>query len=487
MNILKNIQHILKKNRWLIALFISAFLVRMIFAYATPIKSWDETIYLNLGSDLSHNLLDYSFSHGWSDYIPSGEDVMYGYPKAGFRAPLLPYLIAFLHIFHVSFLITFLLPLVGALSVIVVYVLGKELFTKRVGVISALFFAFIPLHVFYSGRVLTEVLLTFFILLTFLSFWKGFEKGNKTYKILFGVFLALALLSRYTALWIVPVFPLYLLARHKTFTFLRDKYLWYSVAAFLILLTPWFVYGIVTYHNPIGATIHGAKASAYWGGAQSWHFFFDHWWQMFSIIGFVFVFALLYIYYERAFFKKEMYLLLLWFILFFGIALYMPHKEERFILPIVPAVALITGYFIDKNKYYKKIVIAIMGVLLISLGVNFYTEYTTFHNINTNCFQQVSAKLKKLPGDGLLVSESPSLFRYYAGKDNIFYPDTITEATMNVVTHSTNRKVYFVFTKFNSGFETEVWQNLHKIMRDKYHLVFACQQDREVNWIYSTP
>ena len=298
--------------------------------------------------------------------------------------------------------------------------------------------------------------------------------------------MALALLSRYTALWIMPIFLLYFLARDKSLKFLKDKYLWYSILAFFGTLIPWFIYGIFEYNNPIGAFIHGAKASAYWGGLQSWHFFFDYWWQMFSIVGIIFMIALIYILYKKEFFKKEIYLLLIWFAFFLGMAIYMPHKEDRFILAIVPTIALISGYFIDKIKRYKKqILIVIIGVLLLSLCLNFYSTYKTYHNTNTDCFEQVGKELKTIQGNFLIVSENPPLFRYYAQQESAYYPDNLNEETLKEIANSANKKVYFVFTRFNSGFETEKWQNLNQIMKEDYNLFFECSKDKEVNWIYS--
>ena len=151
----------IKRNKWLIAIFLIALLIRIFFVFSMPIKLWDETVYLNLGYDLSKNPFDYSFSNGWSDFIPSGGDDLYGYPKAGFRAPLLPYLISIFYLFRLEFLINFIIPFVGALSAFLIYILGKELFNTKVGLISSALYAFIPLHVFYSGRVLTEFLFTF--------------------------------------------------------------------------------------------------------------------------------------------------------------------------------------------------------------------------------------------------------------------------------------------------------------------------------------
>jgi len=476
------IKNWIKKNKFIIGIFVIALVIRVFFIFIMPIKLWDETIYTNLGYDLSENLFQYSFTHGWSDYVPGNQLNT----NAGFRAPFLPYLISVFYFLKLKFLINFIMPIVGAFSIILFYFLGNEIFNKSVGLISSLFFAFMPLHVFYSGRILTGVLFTFFILLTFLSFWHGYEKGNKKHKILFGVFLALALLSRYTALWIIPIFFLYFLVRNKSLKFLKDKYLWYSLLAFFLILIPWFIYGVFEYNNPLGAFIHGAKASSYWGGLQPWNFFFNYWWEMFSIIGFIFIIGLIYILYKKDFFKKEIYLLLIWFAFFLGMAIYMPHKEDRFILAIVPTIALISGYFVDKIKKYKKLIIlGIVLILVISLGFNFYNTYNIYHNTNTKCFGEVASKLQNIDGDFMMVSENPPLFRYYVKKESAYYPDVLDEEGIKELSNSTNKDVYFIFTKFNSGFETEKWQNLKRIMEKNYNLVFECSKDKEVNWIYS--
>lgn len=472
-------------KKLLVALFIIAFLVRYIAVFVTPIKIWDETVYVNLGTDLSRNLLDYSFSHGWSDFIPIAQNDLYGYPNAGFRAPLLPYLLAFLNILQLAFLINFFMPFIGALSVILVYWLGKELFNKKIGFIAAIFFAFIPLHVEYSSRVLTDALVTFFVLLSFVSFWKGFEKGNYKYKIFFGIFLALSLLSRYTALWIFPVFLLYAVIRGKLVQFLRDKYFWFSMVAFVITLLPWLIYGVFTYKNPLGPFIHGAIASNYWGGVQSWYYFFIYWWQMFSVIGFIFVFSLFFLIYKKDFLKKEIYLLFLLFIFFLGFAIYQPHKEERFLLPIVPALVLISAYTLEKfKKYTNRLVLLCLGFLLVSIIISVYKLYADNHNVNTSCYQQVGAKLHELQGNFLVVSENSSLFRSFAEQENIYYPAEITETTIQEVVNSTDKKILFVFTKYNSGFETKKWKALNAVMKKNYDLIFECPQNKDVNWIY---
>ena len=91
---------------------------------------------------------------------------------------------------------------------------------------------------------------------------------------------------------------------------------------------------------------------------------------MFSAVGIIFLIALFHIFHKKNFIRKEIYLLLLWFFFFLGMAILMPYKEDRFIIPIIPAIALISGYFIDKIKKYKRIIlIAIIIISLLSLSV----------------------------------------------------------------------------------------------------------------------
>lgn len=482
-----DIQQIIKKHKWLIVIFVIALLVRIAFVFSTPVQIWDETVYANLGYDLSNNPLDYSVANnGWSDFIPQSEG-FYGWPNMGFRAPLLSYLLMPLYLFHLDFLVIFFIAIIGALSVCLVYLLGKKLFNEKVALYSAILFSLIPLHVVYSAKILTGVLFTFFVLLTFFSFWKGYEENNKKHKVLFGVFLALALLSRYTALWIMPIFLLYFLARDKSLKFLKDKYLWYSILAFFGTLIPWFIYGIFEYGNPIGAFIHGAKASAYWGGLQSWHFFFEYWWQMFSIIGIIFVIALIYILYKKDFLKNEVYLLLIWFAFFLGMAIYMPHKEDRFILAIVPTIALISGYFIDKIKKYKNLIlIGLILITLFSLSSQFYTNYNNSYTDTNKCFLESTDFLKNnAEKNSVIITDESSVIYYYTKLETHFYPnpwnyDTLKNWAKN---DYSNYQVYVLFGDYIIKPEEE-YNQIKEDLESNSEKVFECSKERGYSSIY---
>jgi len=482
----------LSKESWiLLAILVVGFLIRLEFVLISNVPWWDESVYLNLGSDLSKNPLHYSLKDsGWNDFIPIGEDENYNSPKIGFRPPLLPYILAIFYVLNLDFLIKFLLPLMGTLTIFLVYLLGKEIFDKKIGLISAAIFSFIPIHVIYSAKVLNDVLVTFLIVLSFLFFWKGFEKGNNKYKIFFGITLGIGLLARYTMLWIIPLFPAYLLIRDKSLKFFKDKHLWYAIIAFFIVLIPWFVYGYFEYGNILGGFLHGFRAAAYWGGKQSWLFFFINFWYIFSILLILFIFSLIWIFFKKEYRKKRIYLLLLWSIFYFIMLIVMPHKEGRFVIPIIPAMSLIIGYCLNKVKNYKKIIFTIifLAVLLIlflsCIGV-FINDIKTSSNINTKCFIETMNFLKAQDGDYKTISENPSIIRYFTKTESSFYPNEISEDSFAELADSTSKEIYFVFNRLNSGFETDKWMSLKVILNENYKLEFQCPENPEVNFVYS--
>jgi hypothetical protein len=87
----------------------------------------------------------------------------------------------------------------GVLSTLVVYKIGKKIFDKKVGLVAAFLFAVIPMHVAASKIIRTDVMATFFILLSFLYCIHIWEKDSLHGYIMAGVFAGLATATRYPA------------------------------------------------------------------------------------------------------------------------------------------------------------------------------------------------------------------------------------------------------------------------------------------------
>lgn len=470
-------------DKAMIIVLILSFAVRIMFLFYSPVRGWDETIYLNLGHDLSSNPLSYSLKNaGWSDFIPSN-DPIYGWPNIGFRAPLLPYIISLFYFVKMSFLIPFLIPTFAALSVYLVYILGKNLFNKEVGLYSSMIFSVVPIHLLCSEKVWSDVLVVFFMLLTFISFWIGYEKNNKKHKVLFGVFLALSILSRYTAMWLVPVFLLFFIFRDRSIKFLKDKYLWFGISAFALILIPWLIYGYVYYGNPIGSFIHGFKASTYWGGVQSWNYFFKNFWRIFSAIAVLFVPAFLYVFYKKDFLKREVYLLLTWVILFFAMAMYMPHKEDRYILLAVPVISLISGYFILSLKKFKYVVLGLVCIVsFYSFFIEFKGEYVAPRNKSVVCFVEGNKFLSKNIGkDSLVMSNQSPQVHYYSNKKVVPYPRVNNFLEFkDYINNSYKNDLYIFFANYDMAMDS----NMKKDLDNNFEKVYECSQGDGYSTVY---
>ena len=468
-----------KEFKILLLIILLALFVSIIFLNSSAIKDWDETVYANLGYDLSKNPLEYSFSkNGWSDRVPDES-----WPKAGFRAPLLPYILSLFYFLKLDFMVIYIIPLISALSILIVFYLGKLMFDKKVGIYSAVLFTFIPLNVLMSSKIMTDSLSTFFVLLSILFFWKGYELKIKKYKILFGLFLALSLLSRYSVLWIMPIFPIYLIIRDKSLKFLKDKELVYSLGLFFIILVPWFIYGLSEYNNILGPFLHGLKAATYWGSTEPWYFFFQNSWEMFSIVSIIFLLSLISVFFNKDFKRKEIYFLLLWVFIFLLMAMTMAHKEQRFILQIVPAICLISAFFIRQFKYSEIVIFFIIIILSFSLISQFQYYHSLTYREDTLCFTKAGYFLEN-KSNSFVISDQSTLGYYYFKKKMTYFPDPWDlEKLKNKIDHQPEKEVYLFYTKFNTP-DNENYRLMEKDLNLNFKVVFKCPENESSSIIY---
>ncbi len=484
----KNILGLDRISYLMIGVILLSFLVRIAYLFYNPVRGWDESVYLNLGSDLAHNPLLYSLiNSGWNDFIPS-TDFIYSWPNIGFRPPVLPYTLAILSYFKLNFIISILIPIISTWSVYLVFVLGKNLFNKRVGLISAIFFALLPINIYTSQKIWVDSVVAFFILLSFNSFWQGFEVGNKRQKLLFGLYLALALLTRYTAMWIAPVFLLYFLFRDKSLNFLKDKYLWLAVLIFFLVIIPWLIYGYVFYGQPLGGFIHGLQAANYYGGIQEWSYYLSRSWRIFTILGLGFIIALFYLIINKEYQRRQVYLLLIWGIFFSVMVMAMPHKEDRYILLVGPVVCIIVAYIIDKvkNRFYLQYTIIILFIVALSYTSYqaFKIEYVIEKDKSSICLTQGFNYINtKLPGSASIISQQSPVIYYYTKRNILPYPEIWSISNLeNIINYNrASQSVYIFYTSYDSVLGPYV----HGDLEQNYAKVFECSIDYGFATVYN--
>lgn len=135
--------------------------------------------------------------------------------------------------------------LLGIASVYLLYLIGKQLYGFKTGAVSALIFAVTLSHVHISRIGLQESYVIFFLLLGSYLFMKALK--NDKYFILTGGVLGLALLTKYTAFVLVPIFLTHLVLFRRDC--LRSKKLWLGVLLSTLIFSPVFFYNLKLYQR----------------------------------------------------------------------------------------------------------------------------------------------------------------------------------------------------------------------------------------------
>ena len=163
----------------------------------------------------------------------------------------------------------FLLVLIPSLLVVLItYLLGKEMFNKKIALIAAFTSSFIWSFLFWSLRFQPDFISLSFQMLSILFFWKVFKENKKKHAIYAGIFAALGFYFKISAL-LVPL-PVFLFVLFKDgISFIKNKNYWISFASFIITMLPFAIWQYVLFGNP------AAFAPSYIGGTgigQGWEF-----------------------------------------------------------------------------------------------------------------------------------------------------------------------------------------------------------------------
>lgn len=96
------------------------------------------------------------------------------------------------------------------------YKWSRELYGSKAGLLALTLYSFSPSIIAHSRLVTTDVGVTFFIFISFYYFWKLLEKSTRLNFLLATLTFTLAQLSKFTAIFLVPVFILLVVLRHRS-------------------------------------------------------------------------------------------------------------------------------------------------------------------------------------------------------------------------------------------------------------------------------
>lgn len=239
----------------------------------------------------------------------------------------------------------------GTGSVLVTYFLGRRLFSPTVGFLGGVILATGVEFIILSRVVVHDIALTLFVTLALTFFYLGFTDTScrKSVWLLFYAALGLAVLAKGPIGVLLPGLIIFLfLVIKRRLNIIRDMHLGWGILIFLAVAAPWYVL-IMLKNNDYAAYFFIQQNLAYFFSGESRHprpFYY-----YFPIImgGFfpwsLFLPAALFRALRRGFGKIEdaTLFLMLWFgavFLFFSTA---SSKLSTYILPLFPAISLLTA------------------------------------------------------------------------------------------------------------------------------------------------
>ena len=140
------------------------------------------------------------------------------------------------------------------IAVWMTYLIGKDLYSKKAGLISAFMLAVFWPHLFHTARLLTDVIASTFWLIALYFFIKGYIKEEKQLKnlILFGLFFGLSWFTRSAIIIMIGPLLLTIILKDKL-NFVKNKNLWLALLAIFIAISPFIIYLATQFDNPLQA------------------------------------------------------------------------------------------------------------------------------------------------------------------------------------------------------------------------------------------
>ena len=232
-------------------LFTTSMVVRMIGATASAILEPDEITYIEAGRLYVSSLAEGKFFSPWWFNFEHPALAKYMIGLSTSLLPLPTYVAA-------------RIPSVvlGSLTCVIVYFLGKKLFGERTGLISSLLLAFNVRSIIGSKEAMLEAPLTFFTVLSLLLLYSSLQRNSMRKWLLSGVSFGLAMACKFSAIFLTLNCLLYVFFRK------RKK----REASFLCLT--WLAVGVLVFYliqprfwlDPVGALWE--SAGLYWRRAQ---------------------------------------------------------------------------------------------------------------------------------------------------------------------------------------------------------------------------
>jgi len=304
---------------------------------------------------------------------------------------------------------------IGIIGVIAIYYLAKEIFSKTVGLYTALILSVTTFHIYYSQEVRSYSLLFLTAIMSYLFLVKQIKLPSLKNSLMYTIFTALLIYTHYFGLFIVMsqvVFLLFSIFEIKK----KTKLLKYQSLSFLavgILYIPW---------TPVVLKL--TKMSYFWTKKPTPDFFINYFKiylgrESFLILIFS-VFLLIYLIKDpnKINFSQHRILLTTWlfvtlFIPFFRSFSSPAPLVDRYTICILPAIILMVGSGIHALKEKPVRIFILTSILLMFLVNLFFTRGGYFGSYEKEQWREASQYVIQKDPEKKYKIFANELFSYY--------------------------------------------------------------------------
>lgn len=409
-----------------------------------------------------------------------------------------------------------LTAVIGVVSIIIVYLITKKLFNKKIALFSSFIFAINPFHVRDSHYITTDVPFLFFLLVSLLFMVNLLLTSKWKWYILSGFIIGISSTIRYFPLaaliypiavlmdikksrsWVLKVLmgvvfipvgifisiPFPFLSANSRNIFQQDiqaQFLWYGTTVTTFILS------ILSYIMTFGKTQIEPLSSLV---PTKFTFFHSHF-LLFEVFGpALLALALLGIVVSFVKFPiKTILLLIIPLANFIYISFYIPAVYERLSLPMIPFISIFVGialFEIDKKREIIQLNYSFSAYFLFILSFSFFIFFPLSKSIKSswscgsNNVESVGARWidKNISLDNKIAQIPPIIFptKYNGHKISEFRPDTqfflaeLQQENFNYFLINTD-----LLTRFTYQFENNFFV-IPKILYENYFIPLALKE-----------
>ena len=348
---------------WLLLVFAAVYILGNIAGGS--LTTWDEAVYANISNGILRTgdwFVLYQGESPWFDKPP-----LYMWCTA-----------IFYKIFGVSeFSVRLTSALFGAATILLVYIFVKRIVNQRAALLAALLLLAAPHYLHYAKMGMMDVTLTFFITLMIVLFWIGQEKLS--YLFWSGIVLLFAYLVKGMAAISAPAIIFLYCIFSGNLRFLTKREFVIGILISLILISAWHIFqymygGPASINSYFGFHLFKRATQAlegHTGGINFYQKVIFNKNKPWGIIYYPSLFYVLWIAVRRR--DNRAILFSIWTVTVFVICAIVKTKLHWYIMPIYPALAIVSAVFLDKvlnNKVFYFVTAIILFAMLLQVPIS---------------------------------------------------------------------------------------------------------------------